>query len=277
MNKVIHLILIFLTIVSVLSSCNDQDGENSILQFEPLHSEEEIQAALTPVYQSYLVSVQRPSLHQITSLGADDITTWWAGGSPKLRMFDRFDYGEGQNADNSALLDKWENNWQTIYNANRLVSGLAGSKAPIDIVKKAEAEAKFFRALSYFELVRVFGNVPIILDTDTLSIDMQSRATVLQNYLMIEEDLKFAEEYLPDPAEISATGQVSMAAAKAVLANLYLTWAGWPIKDDSKFKPAANKAKEIIEMNYFELLHIDQLWLLESQNSHESIYSVQFS
>ena len=40
---------------------------------------------------------------------------------------------------------------------------------------------------------------------------------------------------------------------------------------------AATKAKEVIDMNYYELLPIDQLWLLSNQNSKESVFSVQYS
>ena len=69
----------------------------------------------------------------------------------------------------------------------------------------------------------------------------------------------------------------SVTAAKALLANVYLTWAGWPVKDNSKLNLAALKASEVIGLNYHELLPIDELWLLSNQNSKESVFSVQFS
>jgi hypothetical protein len=72
-------------------------------------------------------------------------------------------------------------------------------------------------------------------------------------------------------------GRASATAAKTVLADLYLTWAGWPVKDTSKNTLAATKAKEVIDMGYHSLLPIDKLWLLENANSRESIFSVQFS
>jgi hypothetical protein len=100
---------------------------------------------------------------------------------------------------------------------------------------------------------------------------------VLENYLLIEDDLRFAEEYLPGPGEVKAVGKVSAAAAKAVLADLYLSWGGWPLKDGSKYKLAAEKAKEVMDLNYFELLPIDKLWLEDNGNSRESVFSVQFS
>jgi starch-binding outer membrane protein, SusD/RagB family len=103
------------------------------------------------------------------------------------------------------------------------------------------------------------------------------RATVLQNYQQIEQDLLIAEANLPKPGATANVGRASSAAAKTLLADLYLTWGGWPVKDNTKFAPAAAKAKEVIDLGFHKLLPIDQLWLLANQNSTESIFAVQFS
>ncbi|GAH70300.1 unnamed protein product, partial [marine sediment metagenome] len=132
------------------------------------------------------------------------------------------------------------------------------------------------RAMAYFHLVRTFGNMPIILDGYTPTGDEQ-RATVLENYMHMEADLLIAEVSLPAPGAVAAPGRASSGAAKSLLAELYLNWAGWPLKDGLKLTLAANKAKEVIDMNYYELLPIDQLWLLSNQNSKESVFSVQCS
>ena len=86
-----------------------------------------------------------------------------------------------------------------------------------------------------------------------------------------------AEANLPAPGSTANVGRASSAAAKTLLADLYLTWAGWPVKDNSKNTLAASKAKEVIDMGYHSLLPIDKLWLLENANSRESVFSVQFS
>jgi hypothetical protein len=85
-----------------------------------------------------------------------------------------------------------------------------------------------------------------------------------------------AEAGLPAPGA-NAPGRLHSGAAKALLADLYLTWGGWPVKDATKYQMAADKAKEVVDMGYFELLAIDQLWLFNNQNSKESVFSVQFS
>ena len=132
------------------------------------------------------------------------------------------------------------------------------------------------RAIAYLSLVKVYGNLPIILDGMTPTGDEQ-RATVLENYKHIEADLLFAESNLPAPGATANVGRASSSVAKTALADLYLTWAGWPVKDTSKNALAATKAKEVIDMGYHTLLPIDQLWLMENANSKESILSAQYS
>ena len=272
----LYAVLLIAMIFSIPSCVDLEEDTSSVLSIENLKSESGVTAALAPIYRSMLAAYQHPHAGGVPTYGGDDRTTWWAGNKSPLRVFDRFDYGSGENSDILWLDRGWNAYWKTIYNANTLIEGLKTSTAPADIVKSADGEARFLRALAYFHLVRTNGNMPIILDGYTPT-GMEERATVLENYMHIEEDLKIAESNLPAPGEVKAVGRVSSGAAKALLADLYLTWAGWPVKDNAKAQLAATKAKEVIDMNYYELIPIDQLWLLSGQNSRESIFSIQFS
>lgn len=260
-----------------LGGCFSLEEEvDSILTTDRLNNEADILAALAPIYRTYAKVLDYPQQQQIVAFGADDITTYWGGNKAPLRVFDSFDYGNGENAGSTWLATSWDGYWLCIYYANTLISNLEVSSAPADIVQIAEGEARFMRALCYFNLVRAFGNIPIILHGDVPTGE-EMRATVLDNYKVIENDLVIAENSLPIPAAVSEPGRASSAAAKALLADLYMTWAGWPVKDIEKYQRAAAKAKEVIDMNYFELLPINKLWERESQNSLESIFSIQFS
>jgi len=163
-----------------------------------------------------------------------------------------------------------------IYYSNSIIDGLKTSTAPAEIVAIADGEARFFRAISYLGLVKRWGNMPIILDGMEPT-GKETRATVLENYMHIEADLKIAEVSLPNPGEVANFGRLSNAAAKALYAELLMTWAGWPVKDASKYADAATKAKSVIDAGDFELLPIDKLWYFDGQNSKESIFSVQYS
>lgn len=253
-----------------------EEDTSSILQIDNLTDEGAIIASLTPIYRQYQDLVKFPQEHIMTAYGADDMTTWWAGNKAPLRVFDRLDYGNGENSDILWLNIAWDKYWKMIYYSNSLIEGLKNSTAPEAIVKTADAEARFFRALAYFDLVKRYGNMPIILDGMIPTGD-ETRATVLENYIHIEADLEIAEMNLPDPGETANVGRVSKAAAKALFAEFYMSWAGWPVKDESKYALAAQKSKDIMDMNYFALLPIDQLWLQANQNSLESVFAVQFS
>jgi hypothetical protein len=270
--------IIFTLIASFLLvfSCSDLEEDRSgILSLDNLQSEGDLVAALTPVYKQLQV-VYNGFRIRTNTFGSDDLTTWWGGNKAPLRVFDGFNYGNGENADINWLDYDWKEFWKLIYHSNSLIDGLKTSSAPDNLKAIIEGEARFLRAYSYLCLVKVYGNLPVILDGLTPTGEEQ-RATVLENYKHIEADLLFAESNLPAPGATANFGRASAAAAKTALADLYLTWAGWPVKDTSKNALAASKAKEVIDMGYYTLIPIDQLWLMENANSKESIFSVQYS
>jgi len=271
--KVVMLMAMFF----VQPSCIDLEEDiSSVLSMENLTGEGDVVAALAPIYRTMHVLLRHPCNGGKTTFGADDRTTWWAGNKAPFRVYDRFDYGSGENSDLRGLDGVWNDYWKVIYFANNLIDGLKTATAPEDVVTIADGEARFLRAMAYFHLVRTFGNMPVILDGYTPTGEEQ-RATVLVNYEHMEDDLLTAEASLPAPNAVEAPGRASSGAAKSLLAELYLNWGGWPLLDASKLTLAANKAKEVIDMNYYELLPIDQLWLLSYQNSLESVFSLQCS
>lgn len=269
-------LIIAMALMSQSCAVDLEEDLSSIISIEDLRTEDELVAALSPMYQIFAEQAAWPQRLSVPLYGADDLTTWWGGNKAPLRVFDKFDYGSGENAENAWLPFTWDVYWKVIYYSNNLIESLKSSSAPADAKAIADGEARFWRAFCYFNLVRSHGNMPIILDGHEFTGD-EARATVLLNYNHIEEDLLIAESALPAPGSVSSVGRASSAAAKTLLSELYLTWAGWPVKDDSKYASAATKSKEVIDLGYFELLPIDELWLLEGQNSRESVFSIQFS
>lgn len=273
--KYINKIFLIVLLVVVGFSCSDlEEDTSSLLSVGKIESEADIITNVAPIYRGLLEMHKSAHLTRTATYGGDDITTWSAGNKAPLRVFDRFDYGSGENSDIIWLPHAWDYYWQTIYYTNTLIEGLKTATAPEAVVKAADAEARVFRALSYLNLVKIYGNMPLILD-GVLPTGKEQRATVLENYQLIESDLKIAQEFLPKPGS-QQIGRASASLAKAILADLYLTWAGWPVKDVAKYPLAAAKAKEIIDYNYHELLPIDKLWLKEGSDSKEAIFSLKF-
>lgn len=129
------------------------------------------------------------------------------------------------------------------------------------------AEARALRGLYYFELVRWYGNIALMKNTQMSN---QHPSTFVQAdpaevYRFIEDDLKFAADNLPysteDDVRKESSFRMSKGAALGLLAKVYATWAGYPVHDTSKWEQAALTAQTLIESKKHSLLqNYEQLW-----------------
>ncbi|MFZ4862981.1 RagB/SusD family nutrient uptake outer membrane protein [Sphingobacterium sp. Mn56C] len=215
------------------------------------------------------------------------------GGSPFLML--EFPTGlagteVGQNVDNNFLRTLtnnsdnlygeiwWVNSYRGIGNANLAIARIPN--IPMNAVRKQEllAEAHFLRAFYYYQLLRLFGDIPLIkepIDAGSANLYPQ-RNTVEEVYNSIVEDLKFAES-APLPFQ-STSGRATVGAAKSLLASCYLTMAGYPLnKGLPYFSLAAEKAKEVISSGKYRLFDTyDELRDLKNKNLGEHIFMTQY-
>ena len=150
--------------------------------------------------------------------------------------------------------DRIKKIWDGLYKSIQCANGVILYSENIEPKNDEEAamktqivgEAYFMRAFDYYMLVRFFGDIPMILDPAFSPAMLTVEKTpVAQIYEQIISDLEQAETLMDD--EKPAPGRVNKGAAKAYLADVYLTMAGWPLHDDSKYALAAAKAKEVID------------------------------
>lgn len=133
----------------------------------------------------------------------------------------------------------WTNFYGSIANANTIISKMEASKT-IDTVAKAPilATAKFFRALDYYFLVRLFGAVPLILKPYTSTDNLFApRTSVDSVYTAIESDLTWAlnNGLLTDKPMGSNANQISKGSVAAVLSEVQLTMAGYPLQKGAAY------------------------------------------
>ncbi len=206
----------------------------------------------------------------------DDLTTVPGGNKAGYLQYDIFTVAD--NNDRTVML--WDRAYQTIKQANVISLAIPNIVQPgtaEDVIEsqkdRALGQACFMRALALFNLVRIWGEVPMPIDDLTTSYD-RPKATFDEIYAQIESDLKMAETLLPvDYASApnttgieksTAYAKVTSGTAKSLLASVYLTWAGYPMKDSSKYALAAAKAKEVIdnevEYGYVLLPEFADLW-----------------
>jgi hypothetical protein len=187
--------------------------------------------------------------------------------------------GLSYNGDNVFVLNWWTGLYSVIAQANLVLDNVPGIKMDDAKKKQVLGEARFLRAWSYFYLVRLFGDVPL-LTTSILSADdpmvNAPRAAKDSVYLQVINDLKAAEA--SGLAWTDASGRASLGAVKSLLAEVYLTMAGYPLnKGADYYKLAADKANEVITSGKFNLfgnynsLHDESL-----ENQVEQIFEIQY-
>lgn len=181
-------------------------------------------------------------------------------------------------ADNEYSLSWWTAPFRSIGNANLVIKYLPDFNMDNNVKNRYLGEAYFMRAFHYFNLVRIFGNVPLILTPiNASSPDLYpTQATPEQVYDAIVKDLLEAEKTPLPWTETS--GRVNMSAVKSVLSQVYLTMAGYPLqKGQDYYAMAASKAKEVIDQKSCSLFaSYNNLHDISFQNRGEHILMIQY-
>ncbi|UOQ51199.1 RagB/SusD family nutrient uptake outer membrane protein [Hymenobacter cellulosivorans] len=138
----------------------------------------------------------------------------------------------------------WADLFEAVYRANLLQEKI--QPFTFARVNQFKGEARFLRALAYFDLVRFWGPVPIVDKVVTATEAKQiPRASIADVYSFIVEDLKFAAENLPD-TYTTEKGRATKWAAKALLGRVYLTMYGYPLKQASALPLAKQQLADVI-------------------------------
>lgn len=188
---------------------------------------------------------------ELSELRSDNM---WAQPQPNGQR----DWSDIKHYRGTSALDTYENTWNTwykvIYDANVALSKIPNVTYDNEAIKQQNLnEAHFLRGYAYFELVRLFGNVPVITEPVTPSaangVGQTSGTEVINNVVI--PDLEQALN-LPDKGSIvnaqgvavPQEGRADQTAAQAMLARVYTTLAGYPFNDAS----ATAKAKQYLDL-----------------------------
>ncbi|MDQ6482557.1 RagB/SusD family nutrient uptake outer membrane protein [Dyadobacter sp. LHD-138] len=181
-------------------------------------------------------------------------------------------------SDNGYGVNYWQNYYRGIGNANLSIEKIPTIAMDAAEIKKLLGEAHFLRAFYYFNLVRMFGNIPLVTKPMSLqSTELKPAAATPDDvYKLIVEDLKTAEAAGLPWKDIS--GKASMGAVKSLLAKVYLTMAGYPLqKGAAYYDLAAKKAEEVIDSKQFKLFDTyADLHNPAKKNVDENIFMIQF-
>lgn len=172
---------------------------------------------------------------------------------------------------NTFVRDTWKNNYEGIARANTAISHIEGADIADATKNRLEGEAKFLRALYYFNLVRFYGDVPLVLSAENVSDALGPRTPKADVYKQIEQDLTDAAQYLPAKVDASNSGRATSGAAKILLGKVYLT--------NGEYQQSADILRDVIsnESTYgYSLGDYADNWDPQKEPNAESVFYIDF-
>lgn len=268
---------IAIAMVAALVSCSkdfvDLTPKGSFLSDNYYANEEQATAALVGVYDPIRKNTGGfENMIAMMNAGSDDFVAGGGGATD----------GAGIQAFSNHTLTStnipgsfWNDYYQGIFRANTLLVKLPGVTMADNLKARFAAESKALRAIYYFDLVRLFKNVPLLLDplTATNMYDVE-QATPEAVYGQIENDLKAAIPVLPTSVPAATeSGRLTKGAAQAMLGKVYLfegkkTEAAAILAEVNGTPGSANQYGNKLLTNYSDL------WVVANKFNSESLLEV---
>lgn len=181
---------------------------------------------------------------------------------------------------NGDFRNVWDESYKGIMRANVVIEQLEDADGFSDESTKArfEAEAKFIRAYFYFILARNFGDVPIVTSVITSIEDTRvSNSQPGEVWDLIESDLTFAAENLPEFWGDNNVGRATSYAAHALLGKAQLYRAQW-LGEESKYQDAITNLQAVVNSGQYSLVEdYGDNFSEEAENNPESVFEIQMT
>lgn len=266
-------------LVSTTGSCKkflDLQPISTATTGNAYNTADDAEAALIGTYSSFTINYYIWQNINLSDVIADNA---YAGGdNPNLFELDATTILPT----NTVILDTWTGLYSGIKRANIVLAKVPAINDPKFIINGRKdqilGEAAFIRAFHYYQLVKAYGGVPLMLDpvesADPVATN-KPRASVSDVYTQIITDLQFALQRLPDTYGTDASvnkGRATKGAANALLAKVY---AQKPDRDYSKVLDYCNAVVNSTA-GYTLLATYDFLFDAAHYNNAESILEQEF-
>lgn len=268
-NKINKPVLTVLLSLTMLFSCKDYldfPAEGVVPSEEFFQNADQAEQSVVAIYAHMrawpMVGFAFIIMKEITS--DNSVKGSAVGDASYINDFDHFAFTSNQ----FILNDYWSGRYQGINRANQSISNIPNIS--MDGARKAQliAEAKFARALFYFDLVRAFGDVPMPTSVENTQEESTKRTPADDVYALIIQDLQDAIAALPEQYGAGEIGRATVWSAHGLLAKVYLYRQDW---DNALVQTSA-----IIESGRFSLLEdFYDVFRIENENSVESIFEIQ--
>jgi len=276
-NKKIKSLCIGLQILVLTASCSEEylevDPNGTALEENYYQNEDEAYIALVAVYD--VMAKQSKGLDNMIVLlnsGSDD---HYAGGASATNAIEFQSFSNYTISESTVHKSYWSDFYEGIFRANTLLTKLPGIDMSETVKARFTAETKALRAIFYFELVRLFKNVPLIttpLTTDEYYSVLQADPNDV--YAQIETDLNEAISDLPPSLNLATeAGRLSEGAAKAVLGKVYL-YQGKNTEAAEQLAAVNGTPGATSDYGYKLLDNYSDLWAISNIYNSESIIEV---
>lgn len=259
------------------SSCSDfleQNPQTDLSENDFYKTADDILSAVNGAYSSLQEGDIYGNWYVFGEIPSDNTRNQLSGSVTTQNEFDQF-YIDTQN---SMIANFWKAAYKVINRTNTVLGRIDGIEINTELANRYKLECKFIRALMYFNLVRVYGDVPLVLKEISISESYDILREPKENvYNQIIADLKEAQG-LPVSYSTAEDGRATQGAAKALLANVYMTL--------HKYAEAETILAEIINSGRYSLLentpgslNIDgykNVFSPVNHNSKEGIFEIQF-
>lgn len=288
MNKYAYILLI--TSALAASSCKDflKEQPASIISEDQYYKTES--DALTAINAVYFflntATVQSPYntlFNTGMNMAGDDEDPGPGATNPDVRSLSVL----AHSTSNLRVYELWQQHYAGIRKANVVLAKVPSIPFAVTATRdRILGEAKFLRALLYFNLVRLYGDVPLVTEYQNYVYASDyaiARTASADVYAQIEKDLTEAAQVLPASYTAPDVGRATAGAAKALLAKVYLIKASLPLKLTENYQKAISKAEEALSpadggtgvYGYDLKTDYSQVFLPAYKNGAEHIFSAQ--
>lgn len=277
MKNIFSKISLLLLLAFTLGSCSEDflkvDPIGNMSSENYLQTEDEVRTALVGVYDLIQFNYSHggwASVYFMKNLPADDCNAAGGGAAdqPEYQFLDDFVIS----SDNSKIQSIWTNFYKIINSCNTIVNYVGNNTEATAGMKQMAAEAQALRAYTYFELVVMFGGVPLFTENPISQEDYHKpRAAVADVYATIEADLNAAIAVLPNKSELSAGDKFrfSKGAAQAILGKVFVY--------QQKYAQAATVLAQVISSGEYDLEpNFADVWAATNEFGVESLFEVSY-
>ena len=260
---ILQLAFVSLSLTACTDSFLDTASKTSLNTTTYYKTPSQAESALVGCYDQYQRTVsngQYPTLFQAAEMMSDDCFGGGGSGDLTNKLLDRMDQSI-KTDENNIFGGIWSDYYRCVYNCNMLINSLDGIAFASAADRAAiEGQARAIRGLAYFDLVRMFENVPLLTQPTN---DIVAQADPKEVYKLIVGDLKYAADNIPATMFVNnsaSLGHISRYAAAAMLARVYLFYDGvYNDNNGGEMPGALTKAdalkycEDIIAANVYQL------------------------